>query len=644
MCLAGFQEAIGTRFGSEAIADVFISYARVDRDRVQKLAAVLERRGYSVWWDHRIAGGAAFSAEIERALAGAKCTIVVWSVSSVRSEWVIDEAGVAKLKGTLLPVRLDATPAPLGFRQYQEIDLSRWDGDENSAAASALTSSIERFLHRGSPVSHADLLEERAYSTYTDAVAVLPFDNLCGDPAEQYFVDGIHEALITELSKIGSLKVISRTSTKAYAGSSKPMREIGAELAVSKLIEGSVLRLGNNLRMMVRLIDARTDSLLWADSLDSTVKDTFVLLRDIATGVVDRISVVITPEEQSRLANGKRVRSTAYDAYLKGMYHWYRLSPGDLDRALANFDAALAADPDYAPAYAGVAMIWGGLQQMGAVAPSIAAAKIKAAIDKAISLEPDLFQAHLALAAYQTWTAFDWASAERSFTRALDLNPNHPDTHAFYSHFLNLVGRPEEAERAIRRARDLDPFNPLILSLYGVDLMFWGRHEEAIEVQREVITVAPDHWLPYQAIRLAYKITGRRAEMFGAMRRMFALLGRDEVVEALREEAIAADMEAALVRAAKTLSEQTADGQVSALYVAELYDLAGRPSDAARYVVRALEERDPNLPYMDRLRYFSDEVMETEQVMQVLRRLNLPRAAKCGEGQVPALPAERSGC
>ena len=168
------------------MVDVFISYSRTDRARIESLASVLEDDGYSVWWDHNITGGSEFASEIERALNDAKAVVVAWSVSGVQSEWVLDEASIAKQTGKLVPIQLDATLPPIGFRQYQAIDFSTWSGERDAGAVAALMQSINRFLHRDAPTARIDLLQESVPVT-ASAIAVLPLENFSGDPGQQFF-------------------------------------------------------------------------------------------------------------------------------------------------------------------------------------------------------------------------------------------------------------------------------------------------------------------------------------------------------------------------------------------------------------------------------------------------------------------------
>lgn len=606
------------------MVDVFISYARRDRAKIEALANALEGEGYSVWWDHRIAGGAEFAAEIERALNGAKSVIVAWSINAVQSEWVIDEASLAKRDGKLVPIRLDATHPPIGFRQYQDVDFSNWKGARNEEPFAALMRSVSRYLRRGVEQPSDDLIEERAQSGYSDTIAVLPLENLTGDLDQQFLVDGMHEALITNLSKIGSLKVISRTSCKRYAGSDKSAREIGAELGVSKLVEGSVMRAGDDIRVTVQLIDSRSDTHLWAESFDQDMTNVLKLQSEVASAIVEKISVVLTPLEQSRLTAAPSVSTDAYEAYLKGMYHWYKLSPDDMQTALKWFDTALASDPDYAPAYAAIGMIWAGIQQMGVVPPSFATPKIKTAADKAMELDPGFFQAHFTRAAYLTWAEWNWIEAEPAYQRAIELNPNFPDTHAYYSHYLNIVGRFDEAEAAIDKALNLDPFNPLIRSLYCVDLMFWGRYEECIKQCKIVLNATPDHWLPMQVARNAYHLKGMQSEALSITRDLYALLDKPSVIAALDRGAKEGGYEKAMAYAAEALAAKAEKSYISPTQIAFLYGMGAEYGQAALWIERAFEARDPDLPYQKYFSRLPAQMLNDPRVKAVIEKLNYP--------------------
>ena len=268
------------------MTDIFISYAHADRSKVESLAGSLISAGYDVWWDHKLVGGTAFAAEIERALHRSKCVIVVWTIKSVQSEWVLDEAGEAKRGGKLIPIRFDATTPPLGFRQFQTLDFRSWDSAKDGSQIRDLKKSISRFVKQDSIETVAETVPTHVASFgtgYTDAIAVLPLENLIGSAEQQFLVDGIHEALIIELSKIEALRVVSRTSMKRFAASPLSLREIAAELGVTRVVEGSVMRSEGRVMVSAQLIDVRSDTTLWAERFDREEQNILDLQRDVAS-------------------------------------------------------------------------------------------------------------------------------------------------------------------------------------------------------------------------------------------------------------------------------------------------------------------------------------------------------------------------
>src|SRR5579872_3519359 len=258
-----------------------------------------------------------------------------------------------------------------------------------------------------------------------ESLAVLPLTNLSGDPQQEYFADGMTEELITSLAKIGALKVISRTSVMQYKGTRKPATQIANELNVDALIEGSVLREGGQVRITAQLIQAANDQNLWAESYQRDLRDVLALQNEIASAIAARVRAALTPTERTRLASARMVSPEAYEDYLKGLQHWYKLTPQDLNTALEYFELALNKDPSSARAYTGVSLVWIGRQQMGYTEPREAGPKAKTAALKALALDDALAEAHYALATVRIWSEWDWADGERESKRAIELNPNY---------------------------------------------------------------------------------------------------------------------------------------------------------------------------------------------------------------------------
>jgi len=280
-----------------------------------------------------------------------------------------------------------------------------------------------------------------------DSIAVLPFENLTGDSEQEFFVDSATDELIGQLAQISGLRrVISRTTVMEYKGVEKSLPEIARELNVDAVVEGTVYQVGENVRIRVQLIDALPEERnLWAETYDRAKTDVLVMYSEMARAIADKTRVNLTAEETTRLSSARQVNPKAYDAYIQGRSHWYRLTAQDLETALGDFELALQIDPNYALAHTGVALVWVGRNQMNLAPRSEAVPLAMAAAEKAVELDNTLAEAHYALALIRTWSEWDWEGAETAFQRAIELNPNFPDVRAYYSHFLAHMGRTDEA-------------------------------------------------------------------------------------------------------------------------------------------------------------------------------------------------------
>ena len=277
-----------------------------------------------------------------------------------------------------------------------------------------------------------------------ESVAVLPLENLSRDPEQEYFAEGLTEALITTLAKIGELRVASRTSAMQYKGARQPLRQIAQELGVDAIVEGTVLRDGERVRITAQLIDAQQESHLWAESYDRDLRDVLTLQAEIAEAIAREVQIKIVPQERTRLAQVHPVDSKAYEAYLKGRYYWNRRSGKGVGKAVQFFQQAIVKDPTYAAAYSGLADCLVLLGSWGAVAPADGAGKAKTLALKALALDSSLAEAHTSLAWATAWYDFDFATAEREFERSLELDPRYATGHEFFGWVLAMTGRFEE--------------------------------------------------------------------------------------------------------------------------------------------------------------------------------------------------------
>jgi len=323
------------------------------------------------------------------------------------------------------------------------------------------------------------------------SLAVLPLANLSGDPDQEYFAEGMSDALRQQLEGISALKVISRISSVYYRGSNKPLPEIAHEMNVDAVVEGSVLRSGNRVRIDVELILAANDGRLWGGSYDRDLKDVFTLQGEVARRIADEIRVTLTPPDRARLARTHTADPDAYLAYSQGRFFWNRRTEEDLKKAIGYFQQAIEKDPNYALAYDGLADCWAPLGWYAYLAPAETFPRAKAAVNKALSLDDSLAEAHTSLAFVSLYYDRDWAKAEHEFRRGIDLNPNYANGHHWYAEFLSLVGRHEEAIAESERARELDPLSNIINTWVGSRYFFARRYDKAIEEYRHAIEMDP---------------------------------------------------------------------------------------------------------------------------------------------------------
>ena len=466
-------------------------------------------------------------------------------------------------------------------------------------------------------------LEDEAGFPKIESIAVLPLENLSGDPEQDYFVDGMTDELIVELAQISALKVISRTSVMRYAGTrSRSLPEIAEELGVAALVEGSVRRAGERIRVNVLLFHAPTERQLWAQSFDRDLSDVLTLQSELARAIAENIQVSLSPAEEMRLARSRPVNPEAHDAYLNGMFHSQKLTPQALDAALSYFELALEKDPDYALGYTGIGRVWAFRRQMMYVPGREATPIEKAAVLKALELDESLAEAHSALAMLKTWGEWDWPSAERAFERALELNPNYAEARAYYSHLLNMVGRPDEAMSQIERALELDPFNPFYQFLYGMDLFFVRRYDDAIAEFRKALTTSPNMPGTLHALGNALHLTGMHEEALDAQKAYFSALGDDESQEALTQGYAEGGYAEAMRRAAETFAARSLTTDTGATYVAQLYARGGEKEPALEWLARAFANHHPGMPYLG-LPIF-DSLRDDPRFQDLLRRMNFP--------------------
>jgi TolB-like protein/class 3 adenylate cyclase/Flp pilus assembly protein TadD len=457
------------------------------------------------------------------------------------------------------------------------------------------------------------------------SVGILPLDNLTGDPEQAYLVDGMTEALTAELSKIGSLIVVSRTSTSRYRDTDKSLPEIARELNVAGLVEGSVARVEDRVRITVQLIHAGTDTHIWAETYERELAELPSLQGEIAREIAHRIELALSPEEETRLASERSIDPTAYEAYLKGRFHLAQQTPEGIERGLAYLQEAVELDPRAALPHAGLALGY-SLAAHGPSAPPDAYQQAKASARRALEIDETLAEAHAALAQIRQYQDWDWEGAEASFRRALELNPSLPETRAHWSWYLALVGRMDEAMAEMRRARAADPLNPLWSAWLGWQLWSTGDHDAAIAEARASLELAPDFPVGLYVLGSALASQGRFDEAMAAHDRAaevaprwrfargvtHAMAGRTE--EALE---VARDLEANL-----TFWDP--------FFLAEIYTLLGNEEEAFRWLEEGYTPpHHPYIPWIGSEPLFGP-LFDDPRFVDLQRRMHLPEDALVG--------------
>jgi serine/threonine protein kinase/TolB-like protein/Tfp pilus assembly protein PilF len=468
-----------------------------------------------------------------------------------------------------------------------------------------------------------DRLLGRAGPPHIESLAVLPLANLSGDPQQEYFADGMTEELITNLGKIGALRVISRTSVMQYKQTKKPLAAIAQELNVEAVVEGSVLRSGNRVRITAQLIEAKAERHLWAESYERDLRDILTLQSEVAETIARQVQAKLTPQEQTRLSRVRPVNPEAYQAYLKGMQHSYSYTPVQLATALEYFQSALEKDPNYPLAYAGIANIWMGRGAWGLVPPSEAYAQGAPAALKAISLDDTLAEGHHMVANFKFYYDWDWAGAEREFQRAVQLNPNYADVRAIYWDLLMSMKRPDEARAQIERAVELDPRNFLFQALLGQHQAFLGRYDDAIAQLRKSLRMESGLSIAYRYLWGALYEKGMQPEALTEAQTYLGMMGNREAAEALTLGYAHGGYEAAMRLAAEKLAAPSKQTYVPRMLVARLYAHSGEKDQALAWLEKAFEEREPFMVSLN-VDPFWNNLRSEPHFQDLVRRMNLP--------------------
>jgi TolB-like protein/DNA-binding winged helix-turn-helix (wHTH) protein/Tfp pilus assembly protein PilF len=470
-----------------------------------------------------------------------------------------------------------------------------------------------------------DRLFEKPAAARIHSIAVLPLQNLSGDPQQEYFADGMTDELIAELAKIGVLRVISRTSVMQYKGVKKPLPQAAHELGVDAIVEGTVLRSGDRVRVTANLVQASPEKHLWAESYERDLRDILALQSDVATAIAREIQIKVSPQEQARLANSRPVNPEAYQLYLKGRYFWEKRTTANLEKAREYFEQAIEKDPTYALAYAGLADSYVLLSDYGVLPSKEGFPKAKAAALKAQQLDNTRAEAYPSLGWVRYSYDWDFPGAETDFTRAIELNSNYATAHHWYGSYLAVMGRFDEGLAELKKAQELDPLSLVISTNLGKMLYFARRYDEAIQQYRRTLDMDPNFSKAHDDLGWAYEQKGMHAEAIAGWMKARTLSGESEasvakLKNAYRESGIRGYWQEDLELA----KEELTHGHVwPAAWVARIYVHLGNKNAALESLERGFKEKDGSLVYLKAEPDF-DPLRSDPRFQNLMRRIGFP--------------------
>ena len=492
------------------MARIFLSYARDDVDAARQLAGCVSDAGHDVWWDRHLHGGSRFATEIEQALKDAEAVVVLWSVHSLGSAWVQDEAAEGRDSGRLVPVSLGSAKPPLGFRQFQTIDLGGWDGSGAPEALDDLLEAIARTCGSAARTESGGRPDKASEKQKKPSVCVLPFINMSGEAEQEYFSDGISEDIITDLSKVSALSVVARNTAFTFKGQSVDVKEVAKTLGVTSGLEGSVRKAGNRVRITAQLIDGKEGDHVWADRYDRDLDDIFEIQDEISKAIVEALRVKLLPEEKQAIEQRGTNNVEAYNLYLMARQQWVSGNFGDprRDEAIVRVcTQATRLDPDYAQAWALMA----------------------------------LAQAELRFVHGRDENALPAAD------RALELNSDLPEAHCIKARYLEEEGKADEAEKQIRTALKLDPDSWEVNREAARMLFRRGHTRDAIPFFGKAAALMETDWHNPLMLTTCYNATGEEAGLRDAARMVVERAERAVAKEATNGQALAAGANALII-------------------------------------------------------------------------------------------------
>lgn len=457
-----------------------------------------------------------------------------------------------------------------------------------------------------------------------DSIAVLPLDNLSGDSTQQYFVDGIHETLISELSKIGALKVISRTSTVQYKNTRKSIRQIAKELGVKALIEGSVIREGDTVRINVQLIDGKSDRPRWSSVVDKEIRSILSLYSEVARQIAGEIKISMTPQDQVRLVAERVVDPQAYHFYLTGRHFWNQRTVASYQQAIDSYKKALEIDSSYAPAYAAIAECYILSGQQGAISQQESRVLSEEAIKRALDLNINLPEAYASLGEWKINYEWNWSESEEAFKRAIELNPGYERAYFWYGRTLGFAGRYNEALLLLEKATQLDPLSPVVASYTGQVLIFSKQYDKAREQLFNSLKLHPGHALILHNIGELNMARGDYAGAIEPLRKSAEASVSPHYKAMLGCAYAKANRTAEANKVLSELKERAKEGLVSVFDLASVHVAMGNTNEALLLLEKGYEQKDMWMKELKAWPWF-DSIKNEPRYKEIIRKMKFPQ-------------------
>jgi serine/threonine-protein kinase len=461
-------------------------------------------------------------------------------------------------------------------------------------------------------------------SARIDSIAVLPFENLTGDPEQEYFVDGMTDALISDLAKISALRVISRTSVMQYRDVTKSLPQIASELNVAAVIEGTVMRSEERVRITAQLIDAKADNHLWSGKYERDLSDILQLQSEVTRAIAGEIKLTLSPQEEQSLASAPSVNREAYELYLKGKYYWNKRTEEALTKAIEYYQQSIEKDPAYAWGYAGLAECYTVISFYSRVPPKESFPKAQASAARAIEMDSTIAEAYAALGDALLHYDRDWEGCERAFQRALELKPGHATAHTWFAEYLIAMGRHEEAVAEAERARELDPLSLIINSSLGWSLYTAGKYDEAITALHKTLELDPDFPNAHYVLGQTYTEKSMYKEAIAEFKRARELAPSDmRHVQGLGYAYARAGRTEDAHRMLNELKVLQQEGYQPAYHIAVVNAGLGETDQTILWLGKALEEGAPYMPFCGEAPVFA-EARSDPRFTALLRKMGLP--------------------